>query len=112
MPPSGPKSEESSKTKKKKETRKKRGLEGFPFRSLSEALYAALPPDAQGPVAPLEPVHTARQLRVLQLQLLHQFPHEEVLLGIDLAAGLVVFEEGHDGFHRAAGFILGRRPRG
>ena len=78
----------------------------------SETMYTALPPDRQGPITPLETVHAARQLRVLQLQLLHQFPHEDVLLRIDLVARLVVFEKGHDGFHRSTGFVLRRRPGG
>lgn len=81
---------------------------GFPLSGLgSEAVDAALPPDRERPVAALQRVHAARQGAALELELLHEFPHEDVLVRVHGVAGLVL-EEGHEGFHGAAGFVLGR----
>ena len=64
-----------------------------------------LPPNRQRPITSLQSMHASRQAP-LQLQFLHQFPHQDILLRIDLAAALRMLEVSHEGFQRAAGFIL------
>lgn len=73
----------------------------------SEAVDAPLPADGEGAVGALEGMHAAGQGAALQLELLHEFAHEDVLVRVDGVGGLVL-EEGHEGFHGAAGFVLGR----
>ncbi len=73
----------------------------------SEAVDAPLPTDRQRPVATLKRMHTAGEGTALELQLLHEFPHEDVLVRVHCVVGLVL-EEGHERLHGAAGFVLGR----
>ena len=74
-------------------------------------MNASLAPHRLRPIAPLEAVHSARQPRTLQFELLHQLPHCNVLLRIYGSIWLMV-KEIHKDLQGAAGFILRGRSRG
>lgn len=77
--------------------------------SVLQGMNAPLPPHRRRPVPPLQTVHSAGQPGPLQLQLLHEFSHCNILLWIYSAIRLMV-EEIHQDLQGAASFILrGRR---